>query len=245
MWVNQKSLTIPQLKTIDIPERGNTVSDRWKGIRHYDLVSAVTAEAENRNLEITGQHILVNPAQTDLYAHFDFNRLPGVKRTKDFGFSLGVIHSNMSRKALCFLAGATVFVCSNGMVIAEHISSRKHTTRLNLFEQVQRGYDQYLLASKQLVKFRENLINSPLDNKVALVDRALIESAEKKLVPWSGIGKVWKHWNTPDHTEFTPRTRWSLYNAFTEAGKEMSAPNNARLLRGLSKLSIFQHAALN
>ena len=37
--------------------------------------------------------------------------------------------------------------------------------------------------------------------------------------PASRLPKVIEAWEDPEHEEFTPRTAWSLFNAFTEVQK--------------------------
>jgi len=45
-------------------------------------------------------------------------------------------------------------------------------------------------------------------------------------------------WDEPQHAEFTPRTAWSLFNAFTEVGK--GAPPRVQMEGSLKLSSLFR-----
>ena len=47
----------------------------------------------------------------------------------------------------------------------------------------------------------------------------MIEAVKGNVVPASRLPKVIEAWEEPRHEEFTPRTAWSLFNAFTEVQK--------------------------
>ena len=67
-------------------------------------------------------------------------------------------------------------------------------------------------------------------------DEILMEAGRKRLLPWSRIGMVDKEYREPTFTQFTDRTAWGLYNAFTyivqksPARSQISAMANFREL---------------
>ena len=54
----------------------------------------------------------------------------------------------------------------------------------------------------------------------------------------SRLPKVIEAWEEPRHEEFSPRTAWSLFNAFTEVGKEGSP--RAQMEGSLRLASLFR-----
>src|SRR5207247_7247000 len=48
----------------------------------------------------------------------------------------------------------------------------------------------------------------------------MVEAVKGNVVPASRLPKVIEAWEEPPHEEFSPRTAWSLFNAFTEIQKE-------------------------
>lgn len=53
-------------------------------------------------------------------------------------------------------------------------------------------------------------------------DHLMVEAVRKNALPASNLPKVIQAWEKPRHEEFTPRTAWSLFNAFTEIQKSRS-----------------------
>jgi hypothetical protein len=50
----------------------------------------------------------------------------------------------------------------------------------------------------------------------------MVEAIRCNVLPASRLPKVIGAWEEPRHAEFTPRTAWSLFNAFTEVQKSAS-----------------------
>ena len=47
----------------------------------------------------------------------------------------------------------------------------------------------------------------------------MVEAIKSNVLPASRLPKILEAWEEPKHEEFTPRTAWSLFNAFTEVQK--------------------------
>ncbi len=47
----------------------------------------------------------------------------------------------------------------------------------------------------------------------------MVEAIRANVLPASRLPKVLEAWEEPRHREFSPRTAWSLFNAFTEVQK--------------------------
>lgn len=50
----------------------------------------------------------------------------------------------------------------------------------------------------------------------------MVEAVRAGVLPASRLPKVLAAWDRPTHPDFTARTAWSLYNAFTELAKSRS-----------------------
>ena len=66
----------------------------------------------------------------------------------------------------------------------------------------------------------------------------MVEAIRADVLPASRLPKVIEAWEEPKHEEFTPRTGWSLFNAFTEVQK--GAPPRAQMEGSLRLSSIFR-----
>jgi hypothetical protein len=58
-----------------------------------------------------------------------------------------------------------------------------------------------------------------LELPAAHAHHLMVEAIRAQVLPASRLPKVIEAWEEPQHEEFTPRTAWSLFNAFTEVQK--------------------------
>jgi len=224
-----------KLKTIRIAPKG-VRSDRWIGIQHEALASCINREAKEAGMKIISESWAVSEDQHDLFG--DLTVQPS-SRIKDWPSgllpSMGVLHSNMGRTALRLYAGATVTVCSNGLVAvagSDIVLARKHTSGINLNLAVAHGLEKFEKRLNEIPKFVRILKESNLAESEAAL--TVNEIGALRWMPWSDIGKVWSEWRTPRHKDFQPRTRWSLYNAFTEVMKRRPVQSQVQLFRNLA-----------
>ena len=47
----------------------------------------------------------------------------------------------------------------------------------------------------------------------------MVEAMRRRVITAATLPKVLREWERPQHPEFTARTAWSLFNAFTEVQK--------------------------
>jgi hypothetical protein len=226
-----------QLSRITITKRDKEeITDRWKGIRHGQLVDTLSERLNNAGFRIKDQRFSTCMDGAGLYGAFDLLPTKDLKVNipKGVGLSLGFRHSNNGRYALQFFAGVKVFVCSNGMIsdVFEPGDRKRHTKNLILSEVIDEGLETFGEAAKRGIS-KEITSLQGMDMKSELkVHHILCRAGATGVMPWSQIGKVEQAWRTPPHPEFKPRNGWSLYNAFTEVAKSFSAVNQAETLNG-------------
>lgn len=231
------TLTRSALLEIPIARRGKgEVTSRWKGIQHGELADALIDRVENAGFKVKAERWGTVMDGAGLFGTLDL--LPGpdlkIEVPKGVELSLGVRHSNNSRYALSFFAGAKVLVCANGMIsnVFTPGDRKRHTVNLSLQDTIDEG----------LITFGEHArvslgreIKSMQDMDFSSTLKAhhfICEAGARGIVPWSQLGKVEKAWRTPPHPEFKPRTGWSLYNAVTEVAKDFAPVGQAEAING-------------
>jgi len=118
--------------------------------------------------------------------------------------------------------GSRVFCCDNLAFSGEVRSARKHT--INVFRDLPDLI--YRMLSK--VSSMQSRIQDEITSMKArglsaeTADHLMVEAVRKNALPASNLPKVIQAWEKPRHEEFTPRTAWSLFNAFTEIQKSRS-----------------------
>jgi hypothetical protein len=253
MFYMQTNVDRRQLNLIPITKRNN-VSDRWKGVQHGQLATAIVKQAQAHDIEITKEQWYCNPDRTDLYGAIDLTPASVGQSLDGIGqgasFSLGVRHSNLGKYAVSFAVGARISVCSNGLFSGEFILKHRHTLDLDLNDLVSQGIKRYIEESANVAGFITDLQDITLTDGEAC---SLILRS-KDFISFRYLEDVHKNWVEPPHQEFEPRTAWSLYNAYSETMKVLSPPRQAKAFSGLNRLfdqnggltaSLMQAAARN
>jgi len=143
----------------------------------------------------------------------------------DYALAIGLRNSYDRSLSVGLVAGTRVFCCDNLAFSGEVKMNRKHTA--NVFRDLP---DLIYRMLSQVSSMRERIDGEIAVMKVrelppAHAHHLMVEAIKKNVVPASRLPKVIEAWEEPKHEEFTPRTAWSLFNAFTEVLKG----GNARL----------------
>jgi len=140
-------------------------------------------------------------------------------------------HSNNTRFALTFAAGAQVLVCLNGVITGTWVLHRKHTNGLDLDQAVAAGVARFIDQARDVPRCVAALKERTLTQRQA--DHLLMESGRAGLLPWSHIGQALDEYEHPAHEEFRGRNAWALYNAVSEILKRQ---NPARQMHALDRV---------
>lgn len=138
----------------------------------------------------------------------------------DYALAIGLRSSYDRSLAIGVTAGGTrCFVCDNLAFFGEVTVQRKHTA--HVFRDLP---DLIYRMLSQVSTMRERIDAEIAAMKVreltpAHAHHLMVEAVKANVLPASRLPKVIESWEEPRHEEFTPRTAWSLFNAFTEIQK--------------------------
>lgn len=142
----------------------------------------------------------------------------------DYSLAIGLRNSYDRSLAAELVAGHRVFCCDNLAFWGETGASvkRKHTANIfrDLPELIYR-----MLQSVSAVRSRMDTDIAAMRHRhlsAELADHLMLESVRGGAASASRLPKILEVWEKPLHEEFTARTAWSLYNAFTEVQKGSS-----------------------
>lgn len=137
----------------------------------------------------------------------------------ELGLSIGFRNSYDKSMAIGIAIGAEVFVCDNLALTGDITIMKKHT--LNVWQGLEDAAIATLYRSQKnfekIIGDSETLKGRALDNTGAFQMIGLL-FGHGILTPRQLPG-VKKEWLNPSYDDFRPRTRWSFYNACTEALK--------------------------
>ncbi len=228
-------------------------TDTWKPVPHHEVVNTLTDRAAARGLVIKNEKFALldgtlyseGGVQTRipgarLFGSLDFAPIPGMPFPAGCAPSCGLRNSADKSFALSILSGARVFVCANGVLSAEHIISRKHTSGLDLVASIDAALDAFMESLRGFNETYERLRTWQLRKNTA--HSLIVELARAGAFPSSDILPVVLEFENPRHAEFRERNAWNLYQDCTEIMKGQSP---ARQVDGFKALNQVLTAAMN
>ena len=138
------------------------------------------------------------------------------KNARDYALAIGLRSSYDRSLSVGLVAGTRVFCCDNLAFSGEATMQRKHT--VNVFRDLP---DLIYRMLSQVSAMRERTDAEIAAMKARELPPAgahhlMVEAIRAGVLPASRLPKVIAAWEEPKHEEFSPRTAWSLFNAFTE-----------------------------
>jgi len=229
MLSHAAEVTRDELYSVVTPEP----TQSWKPVPHYEVVNTLTDRAAARGLVIKNEKFALldgtlygeNGVQTRipgarLFGSLDFAPIPGMPFPAGCAPSCGLRNSADKSFALSILSGARVFVCANGVLSAEHIISRKHTSGLDLVASIDAALDAFMESLRGFNQTYEQLRARRL-NRIKAHSLA-VELAQAGAFSSSDILPVVREFEQPRHDEFRERNAWCLYQSATEIMKSQS-----------------------
>jgi hypothetical protein len=134
-------VTRDQLVNYPAPEPTET----WKPVSHLQLVDTLTQVMQDRGLHITREQFAVQSHK--LFGTFDLEW----QKMEEYGAAVGFRHATDKSMAIQIAVVARVFVCDNMSFLGEMITVRKHTSKLDLAEEMDRAMFKYIQGYRRLL----------------------------------------------------------------------------------------------
>ncbi len=216
--------------------RPEWASSRWQGIPHKALADLFVETAETSGLQVIDEQWSLQETSDSLIGGLTVasTSLPA---TNEMSYSLALIHDNTGCKALRVMAGASVFICQNGIVTGDELMRKKHTIGLDLAAEVRMVVESAMDRLKTVLGSVDSMKKTEL---LATGAEALfVEAGRRKLMTWTRIGRVVAEHDNPSCSEFEQYkdTGWGAYNAFNQIVKSINNPiSQAFALRGFTQI---------
>jgi Domain of unknown function (DUF932) len=202
-----------ELAQIPVPQATRT----HRPVPHHELVEALVETLSFRHIGVVNEEYAVSADGMKMFGVLDLEtRMDGAR------FSIGLRNSHDKSLRLGLTVGLRVTVCLN-MVFSGDFTPvlAKHTKSFNLVDTLSVGVDRiqrnFEPMQRQVESWRQTQITDAQAKLIiysAFVDGKL--DTPKSLLP-----EVHGHYFEPQYPEFSPRTMWSLSNAFTSAFKKL------------------------
>jgi hypothetical protein len=225
----------------------------WKPVPHIKVVNTLAERAAARGLSVKSERFALldgtlygeNGTQTRIpgarmFGSLDFAPIHGMPFPAGCAPSAGIRNSHDKSCTLSLLSGARVFICANGVLSAEHIISRKHTSGLDLTESIDAALDAFMESLHGFNETYERLRSRRLNR--AKAHSLVVELAQAGAFASSDILPIVREFENPRHPEFTEKNGWNLYQSCTEI---MKAQSPARQVDGFKALNSVMTSTLN
>ena len=189
----------------------------WRPVSHIDVIEAVTEVIRAHNWNIEGEKFGLASEGQKLFGVMEISS----SSSPEWRRCIGLRNSHDKSLAVGLTAGIVVCVCTNLAFGGTTVVKRKHTSRIDLSELIDRAVasleDDFLTEETVC----ENLKDVYLKNDDE-ARSSIVRAAELGVINSSDILPVYQEFKSPSHEEFAEPTRWSLMNALSEIVKKYS-----------------------
>jgi hypothetical protein len=203
----------PELEQIPVPEATPT----HKPIPHHTIVEALVETLSFRHIGVVNEEYAVSSDGMKMFGVLDLEtQMDGCR------FAIGIRNSHDKSLRLGLTAGIRVFVCSNMAFSGDFTPVlAKHSKSFNLIDTLAIGVDRiqrnFEPMQRQVEGWRQAQIT---DERAKLIFYSAFVDGNLE-APRSLLPEVHRLYFEPQYPEFSPRTMWSLSNAFTSAFKNL------------------------
>lgn len=201
-----------QLFAVTVPQP----TESYTPVSHRQIVEEIYENVDKAGLQVK---------QTNYQTTKDGNAVIGIMDIAaddvEFNYRLAFRNSYDKTMSIAFVGGASVIVCSNGMVIGDVKFLRRHTgnAAAELTDKIQRvvgNLGEELEVAQRHSAQMKSIELSPTAT-AELCGRFLMEH---EIITTSQLSIVRRQLKQPDYKDFADPTLWSLYNHTTHALKK-------------------------
>lgn len=206
-------VTRTELANFPLPEATRT----HRPVSHHELVGAIIECLGFRHLHVTRDEYAVSHDGLRMFGLMEID-----VEWSNLRFAIALRNGNDRSMRLAITCGYRVFCCSNMAFFGDYYPLlARHSNSFNLIESVSIGIDRIQRNFDPLRKQIETWTNRRLSDDEArvILYKAFIEKGLP--VPVKLLKEAHRHYFAPEYEEFSPRTLYSLSNAFTSAFKLM------------------------
>lgn len=219
-------------------ERPEAAKSHWQGIAHRELADTVVDEIKMQGWEPGEEQYALAAKGRRIVGAVDVT-IPDLSNPDGIKLGVGFMAGNDRRQALKLFVGGTVTLCTNGLTTGEVVLRRKHSTGIDLAEELEQGLERYRQAAEVIPATVARLKDQTVS--ASEVIDYLNEAEKRDLMAHRYLWDVANEYYNPTHTEHgvpdaQKGTAWSLLNAFTETVKKCPAHRQMQQIEGFRQL---------
>lgn len=234
IYIGAKQHAIPRerLKSIPTRGRGMSVSERWINIQHGYLAEQMLYVLRSVGLSVAKDRWCTNPNGDVLYGSVDLTD----KVDDTVVHSICITNSNNGWYPIQLISGAKFLPTQCGFASGDVPMIEHHSRNMRLLDVLFDGFEKYIKRMHETNDIVDRLRHSPLTE--AQSSHIILDAHRYNLCAFSLLEQVEILYRQPTHGELDNLNMWSLYHAFSETAKGMTAPSQLKLLQGVRDLFI-------
>ena len=215
-----------------------SLTETYSPVAHSELIYLLEKQLNMDGYQVVNNH--VNQS-------YDGQQITGTMRLlKETGIagqemsqSMAYQNSYNRRLPIRFVSGGEVFICSNGMIVGDIITFRKHTGEIFpalkelIAISVTRMEEDYEKTQADVITMKEIDLTTTL--AAELVGRMYVE---ERILNNGEVNEVVRQLRNPTFEDFKPNNLWSLYNHATWALKDAAPDRKLQSLKSLHEFSM-------
>lgn len=193
-------------------------TETFRPVSHTELVTTLLEVMQYRGLHVEKEQYVVDKDGARLFGTFDLSWM----KLEEYGSALGFRHAVDKSMSIQCAIGVRVFVCSNMSMSGDMITVRKHTSKLDLGEELDRAMYKYMQGYKKLQEDIEHQKEAVLDDRKCKT--LLYDIFAQRIMPLRKFPLITEHYATMrKEQKENPAyfTGWWLHNVMTANVKDM------------------------
>jgi hypothetical protein len=200
-----------EVELIDAPPSTKS----WYPLRHSEVLEVTESRLRAAGFSIKREQYALSKDGARFFGTLDL----GSGLAEGVTLAVGIRNSIDKSFPIGLCCGSRVFVCDNLAFSSEIVIAKKHTRfGLQRFHErlsdAMTGLAKYQeIETARITRFQDTILNQDRANSL------ILQAYEAGIISTLLLPQVIQEYRKPQHSEFEPRTVWSLLNAFTEAMK--------------------------
>ena len=214
------------------------LTETYSPVAHSELIYLLEKQLNLDGYQVVNNHVSQS---------YDGQQIAGTMRLlKETGIAgqemaqtMAYQNSYNKRLPIRFVSGGEVFICSNGMIVGDIITFRKHTGEVFpalkelIAISVTSMEEDYEKTQADVITMKEIDLTTTL--AAELVGRMYVE---ERILNNGEVNEVVRQLRNPRFEDFKPNNLWSLYNHATWALKDAAPDRKLQSLKSLHEFSM-------
>jgi hypothetical protein len=212
-----REVSVEELTRVDAPAATKT----WFPLKHARVLEIALGTLEGAGYQVERMRLALSADNAKFFGVVDLK----TQLVEGVSLACGVRNSINRTFPIGFCAGSRVFVCDNLAFRSELMVRRKHSRfgHRRFANDIAAAVSALGSWKDQEAQRIQRLQETPLTEERA--ESCILRAYLAQIVSNRHLPRVVNEWTHPSFQEFTPRTAWSLLNAFTTVLGEMAAKN--------------------